>query len=208
MARRLLSVFLVLCLTVIFSGGCATQSAQEHKGAMAGGAAGAVAGGVIGGVVGHQSGHTTEGVLLGALIGGLTGAAIGHYAYDQKQTEQQASEQYAYNYDQAGATLVRLESVSCVPDKVRPGEKVELVSTYTVLGRQNTVMDVTETREVRMNGELQGKPAITVQRQGGTYESRVPLILPSNAPKGKYMVATTIQSGGSSDTRENSFNVY
>ena len=56
--------------------------------------------------------------------------------------------------------------------------------------------------------ELQGKPAITVQRQGGTYQSRVPLILPSNAPKGDYVVATTVQAGGSSDTRESRFTVY
>ena len=68
-------------------------------------------------------------------------------------------------------------------------------------------MDVTETREVRLDGELEGKPQVTVRRRGGTYDSKVPLVIPQDAPRGKYVVTTTIQSGQSSDTRETSFYV-
>lgn len=207
MADRLISVFLAAALAVFTAGGCATQQAQEHKGAMTGAGVGAVTGGVVGGIIGHQSGHATEGVLLGALVGGLAGAAVGHYAYDQRQNEEQAKDNYAYSYEQAGANLVRIESVSAVPRSAKPGDRVELIATYTVLGPQGATMDVTETREVRMGGELQGKPAITVRRQGGTYQSKVPLILPADAPKGEYVVATTVQSGGSSDSRESKFTV-
>lgn len=203
--RRFLATCLALVMIAGFTTGCATPAAQEHKGAMTGAGVGAVAGGVIGGVIGHQSGSTTEGVLLGALVGGLAGAAVGHYAYDQKQTVQQAQQQYDYDYDQNKANLVRIESVANTPAKIKSGDKVEMVTTYTVLGPANAVMDVTETREVRLNGALQGKPSITVQRQGGTYESRVPLILPTDAAKGTYAVETTIASGGSSDTRESTF---
>lgn len=205
--RRFIAAALVLTTFTVFTGGCATMQSEEHRGAATGAGVGAVTGGVIGGVIGHQSGSTAGGVLIGALVGGLAGAAIGHYAFDQKRTEQQAQQQYAYNYDNAKATLVRIESVSASPSRARAGDKVELVTTYTVLGPQGSTMDVTETREVRLRGELQGKPSITVQRQGGTYESRVPLILPNDAPRGEYVVATTVQSGGSSDTRENKFTV-
>lgn len=205
--RRTIAAILVLSTLSLFTGGCATMQSEEHRGAVTGAGVGAVTGGVIGGVIGSQSGSTTEGVLLGALVGGLAGAAIGHYAYDQKRTEEQAQQQYAYNYDKSQVNLVRLESVSAVPKSVKPGEKVELVATYTVLGRQGTTMEVNEVREVRLKGALQGKPAITVQRQGGTYESSVPLVLPADAQKGEYVVETTVTCAGSSDTRESMFTV-
>jgi len=207
MVKRAIAVLALVLYSAAFISGCATGQAEENKGALIGGGTGAVAGGIVGGVIGSQSGHTGTGVLVGALLGGLAGAAIGHYAYDQKRTEAQAQQQYAYNYNQAQANLVRIEAVSVTPRKARPGENVELVANYTVLGPQGATMDVTETREVRLNGELQGKPQITVQRQGGTYESKVPIALPQDALRGIYVVTTTIQSGGSNDTRESRFTV-
>ncbi len=185
----------------------APSTAEQNKGAIIGGTTGAVAGGIIGGVIGHQTGNTGAGVVIGALLGGLTGAAVGHYGYDQKRTEEQAQAQYNYDYNQSQSNLVRIESSSATPDRVYPGDTVNLNATYTVLGPQGTEMDVTETREVRLNGELQGKPQVTVRRRGGTYESKVPLILPQDAPRGTYIVTTTIQSGQSSDTRETRFSV-
>ena len=50
-------------------------------------------------------------------------------------------------------------------------------------------------------------PQVTVQRQGGTYTSRVPLTLPGDGQRGVYNVYATIQSGGSSDSREFTFTV-
>jgi uncharacterized protein YcfJ len=207
MWKKCVSLLLVTGLTVSIAG-CANQSTmEENKGAMIGGGAGAAAGGIIGGIIGSQSGHTGTGVVIGGLLGGLAGAAVGHYAYDQKRTETQAQQVYKYDPATAKATLVRVESTKTSPATVAPGGTVDLQATYTVLGPQNSTMDVTETREVRLDGELQGKPQITVQRQGGTFESKVPLVLPADAKKGKYIVATTVQSGTSSDTKETSFTV-
>ncbi|MBI5190186.1 MAG: hypothetical protein HZA22_05885 [Nitrospirae bacterium] len=207
MFKKAVALSMIAVFMAVISTGCATMQAQENRGAVTGGAVGAVTGGVLGGVIGHAAGSTGTGIVLGALLGGLAGAAIGHYGYDQTRSEQQAQQQYAYNYNQSQANLVRIESAKASPGKVRRGDTVDLMATYTVLGPQGKTMDVTETREVRRNGELQGKPQITVQRQGGTYESKVPLILPNDAPRGTYVVATTVQSGGSSDTRETTFEV-
>jgi hypothetical protein len=188
--------------------GCATSDQYEqHKGAAVGGATGAAVGGVIGGVIGEKSGNTMTGVVLGALIGGLAGAAIGHYAYDQVRSEDQAQEQYGYNYDQAQTALVRVESASASPNVVKAGATINLMATYTVLAEQGATMSVTETREIRYNGDLVGRPQITVQRMGGTYTSQIPLTLATDAKAGKYTVLTTIQVGNNSDARETSFTI-
>jgi len=215
MLKRAISVSLLVVISAILIGGCASQTAEqkkggvleEHKGAAVGAGAGAVAGGVAGGVIGAQTGHTAAGIVIGALLGGLAGGVIGHYAYDKKQTEAEAQNKYQYDYNESKSHLVRVESVDAVPNEVYPGQTVELVATYTVLGPQGTVMDVTEVREVRHEGTLEGKPQITVQKEGGTYESKIPLVLPSDAQRGTYVVTTTIQSGSSSDSRESTFTV-
>lgn len=187
--------------------GCATDQYEQNKGAVIGGASGAAVGGVIGGVIGHQSGNTAAGVVIGGLLGALGGAAIGHYAYDRVRTEEAAQKQYDYNYDQAQTALVRVENASVTPNTVYAGNTVNLAVTYTVLAQQGATMDVVETREIRYRGELTGRPQVTVQRQGGTYTSKVPVVLPTDAKAGTYTVLTTIQVGTNSDAREASFTI-
>jgi hypothetical protein len=184
---------------------CASEQYQQNKGAIIGGGAGAAAGGAVGGVIGAQSGHTGAGIVIGGLLGALAGAAIGHYAYDQNRTEAAAQQQYAYDYNQTKTNLVRIDDVFASPATVRPGGTVDLSTTYTVLGPQGATMEVIETREIRHGGQLLGKPQVTVQRQGGTYTSRVPLTLPGGGQRGVYTVYATIQSGGSGDSREFTF---
>jgi hypothetical protein len=173
-----------------------------------GGGAGVAPGGAVGEVIGAQSGHTGAGIVIGSLLGALAGAGIGHYAYNQKRTEAAAKEQYAYDYNQSKANLVRIDEVFASPGTVRLGGTVDLSTTYTVLGPQGATMEVIETREIRHGGELVGKPQVAVQRQGGTYTSRVPLTLPGIGRRGIYNVYATIQSGGSSDSREFAFTVH
>ncbi len=80
--------------------------------------------------------------------------------------------------------------------------------TYAVLNpSQKAQTQITETREIIHNGELVGKPEITVIRTDGTYRSSIPLRLPSNAPRGEYRVRTTVQSANAKDTREMYFQV-
>jgi hypothetical protein len=84
---------------------------------------------------------------------------------------------------------------------------VNLSVTYTVLAQQGATMSVVETREIRYRGELTGRPQVTVQRQGGTYTSKIPVVLPANAKAGTYTVLTTIQVGANNDAREATFTI-
>ena len=207
MFRKAVVVVMLVGFSTFTLVSCASEQYQQNQGAIIGGGAGAVTGGAVGGVIGSQSGHTGAGIVIGSLLGALAGAGVGHYAYDQKRTEAAAQKQYAYDYNQSKAYLVRIDDVSASPGIVRPGGTVDLSTTYTVLGPQGATMEVIETREIRHAGELVGKPQVTVQRQGGTYTSRVPLMLPGSGQRGVYNVYATIQSGGSSDSREFTFTV-
>jgi hypothetical protein len=104
-------------------------------------------------------------------------------------------------------TVLRIEGVTAMPSVVKPGEKVDLNATYAVLAPTDTDLNITETREIRMGGELVGKPEVNVTRRGGTYSSTVPLFLPSDAKPGTYTVVTTIQTEKAKDSRETSFTV-
>ncbi len=194
----------IFLFTVI---GCATDQYEQNKGAAVGGATGAAVGGVIGGIVGEKHGSATTGAVIGGLLGALAGAAIGHYAYDRVRTEDAAQKQYGYDYDQTQTSLVRLESTSVTPSIVNAGGTINLMATYTVLAQQGVTMNVMETREIRYNGELTGRPQVTLQKQGGTYTSQIPVTLATNAKPGKYTVLTTIQVGQNSDAREASFTI-
>jgi len=187
--------------------GCATDQYEQNTGAAVGGATGAAVGGVIGGIVGEKHGDATTGAVIGGLLGALAGAAIGHYAYDRVRTEDAAQKQYGYNYDQTQTALVRIENASVTPNIVKAGGTINLMATYTVLAEQGVMMNVMETREIRYNGELTGRPQVTLQKQGGTYTSQIPVTLATDAKPGKYTVLTTIQVGQNSDARETSFTI-
>ena len=207
MFRRAVAMVMLVGFSTFILVSCASEQYQQNQGAIIGAGAGAATGGTVGGIIGAQSGHTGAGIAIGGLLGALAGAGIGHYAYDQKRTEAAAKQQYAYDYNQSKASLVRIDGVLASPGTVRQGGTVDLSTTYTVLGPQGATMEVIETREIRHRGELVGKPQVTVQRQGGTYTSRVPLTLPGGGQRGVYNVYATIQSGGSSDSREFTFTV-
>lgn len=186
--------------------GCATVP-EDQKGKAEGGAIGAAAGAVLGGIIGSQSGSTGKGMVLGALIGGLSGALIGDYYYDQKKTPLQTTQTYGYTPSQG--TLVRLEQTKVTPSVAKPGDRVNIESTYAVLdSRSSATIPVREVREIRSKtGELIGRPEVQVNREGGTYSSSVPIVLPSNAKKGVYVVTTSVEAGNAKDTRETTFEV-
>ena len=195
MIRRAAAAAFVLAFASAFMTGCA--STEEHTGAAIGGVPGTTA----------AAAPQRPGIVIGTLVGGLSGAAIGNYAYDQKQTYQEASSQYAYNYNQTRQNLVRIENTDVSPNTVSPGGGVTLASTYTVLGPPDTPVEVTESRQVIHDGLIIGTPTVTIQRIGGTFESRIPVTLPKDAKPGVYVVKTTVASAGSTDSKESSFTV-
>jgi hypothetical protein len=104
--------------------------------------------------------------------------------------------------------LLRIEDVSAVPATVKPGGTVEMKMTYALLGvGAGKEAAITETREIRYEGEMYGKPQINVSRADGTYVTSIPLTLPNDAKKGKYSIISTVQSPYASDSKEVSFQV-
>jgi hypothetical protein len=195
-AISFLLVFILMGLTA----GCTTM--EEHKGAAVGAGAGAATGTAAGAIFGKGTGAAVVGGLLGALAGG----AIGHYAYDQKKTEEQTAKDYDYETSQG--QVLRIEDILVTPQKVSPGGEVQLSMTYAVLtpeSKSNT--EITETREITHQGQVVGKPETRVSRPDGTFTSTVPLNLPAGAAKGEYKVRSTVKSANASDSRETSFTV-
>lgn len=200
MKYKLVAIVTILIFLSVGLFGCASIP-EEHKGA----ATGAAVGGATGVLAGAVLGQSAKGAIIGGLAGALVGGLIGHYAYDQKKTKEETDQKYAYQ-PSMGAML-RIEAVTAKPSVAKPGEKVDLNATYAVLAPTVTDINITETREIRMGGELVGKPEVNVTRGGGTYSSTVPLFLPSDAKPGTYTVLTTIQTENAKDSRETSFTV-
>lgn len=202
MKVRIISIVTILSfMFVVF--GCASIP-EEHKGATTGAAVGGATGALAGALLAER-GAKTETAILGGLAGALVGGLIGHYAYDAKKTKEETAQKY--NYQPSMGTMLRIEDVSAIPATVKPGDKVELKATYAVLESADKDMSITEIREIRMEGELIGKPEANVVRRGGTYSSSVPVFLPSNAKPGKYSVITTVQSQTAKDSKETFFTV-
>ncbi len=196
-----LSIVLFFFLSII--GGCAS-TVEQNPGAVSGGAIGAVSGAVLGAIIGNQVDRKEEGAILGAIFGGLAGATIGHYAYDVRRDRKQTVQRYSYN--PATGNVVRIEDATVTPSTVRPGERVDLKTTYAILTPDpNANVGVIEIREIRNDGVLVGKPEVKVIRRNGTYTSTVPLFLPEDAKAGRYIVTTTIDAGVAKDTRETTF---
>jgi len=203
MYRKIISVAVILMfLTGIF--GCASIP-EEHKGAATGAGIGAATGAIAGALLGSK-GAKTEMAVVGGLLGALAGGAIGHYAYDQKRTKEETAQKY--NYKPSEGTLIRIEDVSVSPSVAKPGDKVEMKMTYAVLGvGSGKELEISETREIRYQGEMYGKPQVSVSRSDGTYSSSIPLMMPKDAQKGKYSVIMTVQGPALSDSRETSFQI-
>jgi len=199
MKYKIVSIVTLFCFMAVGLFGCASIS-EEHKGAATGAAVGGAAGVLAGAALGD-----TKGAIIGGLAGALVGGLIGHYAYDQKRTKAETDQKYGYQSSMG--TMVRIEDVSVMPTTVKPGDKVDLKVTYAVLDSADRDINITEIREMRMGGELVGKPEVNVTRRGGTYTSSVPVFLPSDAKTGTYSVVATIQSQSAKDSKETFFTV-
>jgi outer membrane lipoprotein SlyB len=175
---------------------------EEHKGATTGAAVGAAAGTLAG----MAFGSGTKAALTGAILGAVIGGVVGHYYYDQKRSREQTAQ--AYGYQPTSGTMLRIESAGATPTSVKPGQTVDLQMTYAVLTPDpNSSVAITESREIRYNGQLLGRPEVNVSRTGGTYTSSVPIVLASDAKKGTYTVLTTVRAQNVSDSREFTYNV-
>jgi len=185
--------------------GCAqtAQSVRENPNTTIGAGTGVVGGAVVGGIIGGK-----RGAVIGGLLGGLTGGAIGHYMDQKEKTLSQTSREYGYA--PAQGTRLKIETVRSRPSVLFPGETVNIDLTYAVLtpSADQQVL-VRETREILVNGTSVGKTEIKIEREGGTWKSIVPIMLPADAPVGKYRVIASVESaGGGKDVEETNFKVH
>jgi hypothetical protein len=196
--KKWISILLIAGFVSLLAG---CQYAQEHPAEAVGAGVGAAGGTALGLLLGGG-----RGAIAGGLLGAIAGGVVGHYVHKQDKTRQQTAE--SYNYQPSQGTLVSIERDSVVPGVVRPGETVDLETTYALLTpTPDQEVSVTEERKIMHNGQLVGNPSTTITRAGGTYTTRLPLQLPSTAERGEYRVVTKIVTANASDTRETTFRV-
>jgi len=197
-----ITAMITLTVFILGTSGCVTVS-EEHKGAATGAGLGGVTGAVAGALLAGE-GSRTKGALIGGLAGALLGGVIGNYTVDKKKTAQETTSKYAY--DPSAGVIVRIETATVTPAVVTSGGTASLEATYAVMApSSNSQVAITESREVTLNGELVGNPEVNVSHTAGTYHTSIPLILPTDAKKGKYRVITTIKTAAGKDSRESSF---
>jgi hypothetical protein len=202
--RLRMAAVITLATFALGASGCVTVS-EEHKGAATGAGIGAATGAVAGAIIAGE-GSRTKGAIIGGLAGALLGGVIGNYTVDKKKTAQETTDKYGYNT--TSGTVVRIENAKATPAITGPGTTVNLEATYAVMApSSDTQVNITESREVTLNGQLVGNPEVNVTHNPGTYQTSIPLILPADAKKGTYRVITTIKTDSSKDARESSFTV-
>ena len=202
--RLRMAAIITLTAFALGATGCATVT-EEHKGAATGAGIGAATGAVAGALIAGE-GSRTKGAIIGGLAGALLGGVIGNYTVDKKKTAQETTDKY--EYQPSAGIVVRIENASVTPALSSPGATVKLEATYAVMApSSNTQVNITESREVTLNGQLVGNPEVNVTHNAGTYQTSIPLILPADAKKGTYRVITTIKTDSGKDARESSFTV-
>lgn len=205
MKKPIAGIAALVAVIFLFSA-CATERQSEYTATGTG--IGAVTGAALGAILGSFGGHAGEGAVIGSIFGGLAGASIGNNEYHLQRSEEQAAGRYSYNEQRARQDLVRIEDAYADPKTVAPGDRVNLVSTFTVLTPYRRLALVHEVREVRSDaGDIIGKPEVTIRREGGTWTSSMPLKIPANARPGRYRVTTIVETDSAGDTRDFAFNV-
>ena len=209
--RKILAVALVLLLSVSFMS-CTTPSGtyapakSAGAGALGGAAAGAALGSIIGAATGSPATGAWVGAASGAVVGGIGGALYARHMNQQTRNRAVAAQQY--NYAPSRGAVVDINEVRATPTTVRPGQTVDVFTTYTILTPQDNPAQVTLYREVRRDGQVVGQPySVQANNQNGTYQDRVAFTVPRNAPPGSYLVNNRITSSYGSAERSAYFTV-
>ena len=141
-------------------------------------------------------------------MGGLTGWQVGAYRARQTRSAQQAAA--AYKYQVAQGVVAKIDLTGAAPNQLQPGDQIVLQTEYTVLTPpQQGQVSVKEVRTVYFNNQQLHQFEKTSQLSSGTYVTEQPLILPKDAPPGRYTVTTLIQpmavSNASTDQADTAF---
>lgn len=153
---------------------------------------------------GHVALRPSSGAISGELRGGLAEGFIGNVSEAQKRDEDTASKELGISPGQP--LVVRMEEAHALPQQARPGETLRLSMQYTVLPPQRgQAVTVVERWDITQQGQPVGNPGHTVQRQGGTWVSVMPIALPGTAAPGAYKAVATVQVGKTVEVKEATF---
>lgn len=188
------------------SAGCATQEQTEQLG-------GAAVGAVIGCGLGALIGGDSRGCAAGAAIGAVAGfATIKIKQYNEAQVRSGIEDRKVYGAIPGSRkqTVVKSQSASCTPGRVRPGEDVRVFVDYSLQGPAGADgANVTTKWTLKQNGKKvadlnQPKPVFK-EYGGHTVDMTIPI--PPNTEAGTYEVQLTVKAGGSSDVSVTEFEV-
>jgi outer membrane lipoprotein SlyB len=199
-------IALVLCVLLIAGGtlGCAAieEQVKAHPQTAIGAGVGAAVGLLTGGLIFRNATGTLLGGLIGALAGGVIGNVLEARSHDRATTAQR------YQYSAAQGTMVKIEAAEAHPNRIRPGETVNLNMRFAVLtpSPQQAVL-VSERRQIFLNGTMVGDSTLQAQREAGTWTSSQPITLPANAQGGSYRVVMTVKADGTEASQQAAFTI-
>ncbi|MBK6358124.1 MAG: glycine zipper 2TM domain-containing protein [Betaproteobacteria bacterium] len=195
--KKSITTALAVLIAIAQIQGCANMSQTEQ-----GAAIGGVTGGVLGAAVSKNKG---QGALIGVALGAIAGGLIGNFLDKQNATRAEAAKKY--NYDQRVDRL-EVESATVAPQTVSPGGSVNASVQYTTLQTNNAQeVKLTETRTLVAGQETYDLGRREVVRAQGTHTSTAKLNLPTDLPKGRYTLVTTIFDGKNTKTAKCHFMV-
>jgi hypothetical protein len=189
-----------LCVSMV--SGCATmEENQQAMGAAGGAAVGCIAGLLIGG-------HGAD-CAKGAVIGGALGwGAVKVSQYQEKKVRSANEDRRVYGLTQpANDTVVKIRRGTVTPETVKPGQKLKLVTDYSLLlpkGVSST--QVAESWVITKDGKPLTEPEKQlVQRDAGGYAVGATIDIPASAAPGTYVIETKVEAGTSYDVDQSVF---
>lgn len=194
--RKPVAFVVIVCALLVTSCATTQQGQQEQAvGALAGAALGALVGGLIGG--------DWKSAVIGATAGGLTGwAAVTLAQYQAAQVRSADEDQKIYGISRVGDTpVVKIRQAACLPERITPGQQIEVSMDYSVSPAQGTQQVVVEEqwilkkegRQSHVIGSKSGQRAAGGYRAGGYVET------PSSLEPGAYFIEHRVQAGSSYD---------
>lgn len=112
------------------------------------------------------------------------------------------------NYCPTGGCVIRLDKVSVLPRRVRPGDTLLLQTSYTLLTPEKVGIPVSITREIFFQGRPLGKTrSIDSSIYNGAYDQEVNFKLPADAKPGVYTLVTVVSTAYGQDQRTIEFRV-
>lgn len=184
----------MLCCSLV--AGCATpEQNQQMLGATGGAVLGCLAGALI------------SGNARGCAAGAVAGAAVGWGTvkltqYNATQVRSATEDQRVYGLTSpVQSTTVKIRTGKAIPDKVKLGEQVKIVTDYSLLVPQGmSGSEVVESWVLKKDGKvLTNVTPQRVIREGGGYAVDATIPIPTNATPGTYVVETKVQAGTSYD---------